>query len=82
MYCRICGSETDIRFYARNRGALCGSCAEDTPAKVGRATFDREYWGKESANVPESTKREFYSDYRASSNNLAEYIEATTSAVM
>ena len=82
MYCRICGTENDVKWHAQNRGALCASCAETTPPKVGRAEFDAAYWGAEAATVPESTRREFYSDYRASCDTLAGYTERTTSAVM
>jgi len=81
MYCRICGTEQDVEFRGGNRGALCASCAKDTPRKAGRAAFDAAYW-KGAGIVPESTKREFYSDYRSSTHTLAEYIERTTSAVM
>ena len=78
MYCMICGDENSVKYRGGNRGMLCDSCAADTPAKVDRARFDAEYWGAEASNVPESTKREFYSDYRASSNTLADYITTTT----
>jgi hypothetical protein len=43
---------------------------------VRRIDFDREYWAG-SSGVPESIKREFYSDYLASQHTVAEYIRAT-----
>jgi len=43
MTCRICGSEQDVKFYDGRRGALCASCAKDTPAKVSRAAFYEDY---------------------------------------
>jgi hypothetical protein len=76
MYCRICGDEANVRYYPRKRQALCRHCAKDTPAKVDRATFDKLYWGKD--DVPESTKREFYADYLASTcGSVASYVDAT-----
>jgi hypothetical protein len=81
MYCRICGDEKDVRYYAGKRQSLCRSCAKDTPAKVSRTTFDRVYWtGCEENDPPEGIRREFYADYLASRHgSVASYIEATTS---
>lgn len=81
MYCRICGTENGLKYYPRKLQTLCYACAEDTPAKVGREKFDREYWGTELPNVPESTRREFYEDYLCSTHTLPAYILATTSTV-
>ena len=79
MYCRICGDESNIKYYVSKRQSLCPSCAKDTPAKVGRESFDRKYWAKDD-DCPEAIRREFYADYLASSHGSIEsYIEATTS---
>jgi hypothetical protein len=80
MYCRICGNEEGAIHRPRRRQVLCASCSSDTPAKVARARFDRAYWNG-SDDVPEAIKREFYSDYLASTHTLAEYIEATTEPI-
>lgn len=87
MYCRICGETNGIQYYPSKHNTLCRHCAKDTPRKVSRETFDREYWKSDDHNegpdsVPESTKREFYSDYLASTHTLPEYIERTTSYAM
>lgn len=79
MYCRICGTEKSLKYYPRKLQTLCPPCAADTPAKVSKETFDREYWGVELPNVPESTRAEFYDDYLCSTHMLPEYILATTS---
>lgn len=78
MYCRICGSLNNVRYYATKRQSLCRFCAKDTPEKVGRSTFDKQYWGAD-VDVPESTRREFYSDYLSSSETVTDYIASTTS---
>lgn len=80
MNCRICGAGTESGvIYSSDHGmALCLRCEMDTPPKVGRAEFDRVYWGSGFANVPESTRREFYDDYRTSTLRLKSYIAATT----
>lgn len=78
MYCQVCGSEKDLKYYSNKRQTLCHACTEDTPAKVGREKFDKEYWGSELPNVLESTRREFYEDYLRSTHTLPEYLEATT----
>ncbi len=82
MYCRVCGDSRNVRFYSSKRQALCAACAKETPAKVGREAFDRQYWGGEAGTVPEAIKREFYSDYVASTHDLPDYIEHTASAVL
>ena len=82
MYCQICGTEKNIELRSGRRGVLCDDCARSTPAKVSRAEFDAAYWGRNAAEVPECTKREFYSDYRASEKGLQNYIKSTTSAAM
>jgi hypothetical protein len=81
MYCRICGDERNVSFRPQARQSLCDSCAADTPAKVGRAEFDRVYWRGDDAPPCEAIRREFYSDYLTSTHNLAEYVRRTTSAV-
>lgn len=77
MHCRICGDE-NARPRGRNRGFLCDSCAEDTPAKVCFETFKAKYFS-DDPNVPRAIARDFYDDYRSSTHNLEEYIEKTTS---
>jgi hypothetical protein len=74
MYCRICGDESGVEFRGRSRMALCESCHTDTPRKVSREEFDRVFWGTgpEAADVHESTRREFYDDYRTSTYGTAE----------
>lgn len=84
MYCRICGvtdDEVRIQYYPNKRQALCRHCAKGTPSKVGRIEFDRLYWAGATENdPPESTRREFYSDYLASRHSsVASYLAATTS---
>ena len=85
-YCRICGSEHDVAYRAAQRQSLCQSCWLDTPRKVSRESFDASYWKMEDgsdgrADVPMSTRNEFYSDYLASNDTLADYIAHTTSLV-
>ena len=83
MYCRICGSEENVRYYATKRQALCPYCSKDTPPKVNREAFDKKYWAGDNTPPPDSIKREFYADYLASCHGSIEsYIEATTSYVM
>jgi hypothetical protein len=81
MYCRICGDEKDVRYYATRRQSLCRSCAKDTPRKVGRESFDRVYWAGDE-HCPESVRREFYLDYLASNHgSVASYAQATSGAL-
>ncbi len=82
MYCRICGDESGVKYYPAKRQSLCPFCAKDTPRKVGRDAFDKAYWAGDDEPPPEGIKREFYSDYLASSYTLAEYIENTTSTTL
>ena len=82
MYCRICGDENDTRYYSTKRQTLCQSCAKDTPAKVSRETFDREYWSGDD-DVNDAIKREFYADYLASGHSsVKSYSAATTSPIL
>jgi ribosome-binding protein aMBF1 (putative translation factor) len=82
MHCRICG-DTDmgnLQYRERSRMTLCDSCHADTPAKVGREEFEREYWGDGIADVPHGTRQSFWEDYRASKHGkVADYLAATTS---
>ncbi len=77
MTCRICGSTKSVKYRNRSNMALCGYCHKDTPAKVSFTTFIKMYFGDDS-DVPQSTKGEFYSDYKTSTHNLQDYILATT----
>jgi hypothetical protein len=79
--CRICG-DPNGHLRIGNRGVLCDSCCDDTPRKVSREVFYREYFGADAATTPEAIKREFYDDYRSSTHTLADYIAATTSATV
>jgi hypothetical protein len=79
--CRICG-DPNGHLRIGNRGVLCDSCCADTPRKVSREVFYREYFGADAATTSEAIKREFYDDYRSSTHTLADYIAATTSATV
>jgi len=80
MSCRICGTERDVKFRLRSLMSLCATCHSTTPKKASRDYFDKKYWGKYAKDVPERTKREFFSDYKTSScKSVAEYYEQTTS---
>jgi len=82
MYCRICGSEKDVKFYPAKRQSLCKWCAADTPSKLSRDEFEKRYWGAEVDTVPTFFRREFYSDYLASDCDMEKYIDQTTSSVL
>ena len=82
MHCNICGDDRTAHYRPNQRQVLCDHCAENTPAKVSRSEFDKAYWNEpEAEQPPESTKREFYSDYLTSCNTLREYITATTAEI-
>jgi len=74
MYCRICGDTANVKYYPGKRQALCPHCSKDTPRKVSRENFDRQYWSGDS-DAPEGIRREFYADYLASSDTVQQYIE-------
>lgn len=80
MACKICGDE-NAKYYPSKLGSFCPTCAKETPRKVSRECFDLAYWGKERETVPESTKREFYDDYKSSVCNLERYIAETQTEV-
>jgi hypothetical protein len=85
-YCRICGDEKNVRYRPAQGQSLCNSCWQDTPAKVSRESFERAYWKRDDGSdgredVPESTRREFYADYLASTNTLKDYLASTTSSI-
>lgn len=79
MYCKICGSEENVKVHW-NKGfqALCNLCSEETPEKIGKSEFDQKYWGEDYQDVPASTRKEFYDDYRTSTHTFEEYVIATT----
>lgn len=79
MLCCVCGATDNVGRYWDKRQVLCDACATDTPDKVSRTMFDRLYWGVDYETVPVSMRREFYSDYLASTDTLDEYVIATTS---
>ena len=84
MYCRICGTEEDVAYRRAKRQALCRSCNADTPAKVGRESFDKIYWrGCPDNDPPEGIRREFYADYLTSHcGSVAQYVAETTSETL
>jgi len=79
-YCRVCGDDRDVRWYATKRQFLCRGCAATTPRKVSRSAFDRLYWDNPET-IPDHVKREFYSDYLTTALTVREYRERTTSTV-
>ena len=79
MQCLICGGEGG-QVREEQQLVLCDSCMDGTPAKVGKAEFIAGYFAGDHG-VGAHIAREFYSDYLASKNTLAEYIEKTTFAV-
>ena len=80
MHCFICASEKNLITRKDIFKTVCKECNKSTPTKVNREAFDTAYWGKTLAasQIPESTKREFYADYLASTHNLKAYLSATT----
>jgi len=78
MYCKICGTHRTVNYRRGPKMNLCDHCASETPKKASYTNFNKKYWA-EPAIVPESVKREFYSDYKASRHTVQEYIEATSS---
>lgn len=79
MYCKICGSTHNVMFYLdKGMQSLCDKCAPETPDKIGRSEFDQKYWGENYQEVPNSTRKEFYDDYRTSTHTFEEYVIATT----
>lgn len=82
MGCRICGDPT-ATYRGRSGLTLCDWCHEETPKKVDRETFEREYWKGWADTVPESIRREFYDDYRHSTYGpVADYVAATVSETL
>ena len=82
--CRICGSINNVSYHAGNKGMLCDFCAKDTPRKVGFERFVEVYFdGEDMTAYPnKSTAKEFYSDYRASTDTLKEYVQSTQIVVL
>lgn len=78
MKCQVCSSTDNVGRYWDKGLTLCDPCATDTPDKVSRIMFDRLYWGVDYLDVPECTRREFYSDYMHGVDTLDEYIRTTT----
>ena len=78
MYCKICGSYDDLKFYPSKRQTLCPYCASSTPRKIGRNDFYKAYFGDDLESVPHSTRKEFYEDYLRSEHGFDEYLNATT----
>lgn len=80
MYCRICGDETNVKYYPAKRQSLCRHCAKDTPAKVSFETFCKAiFQGDEEC--PHAIKRDFYDDYKASRDTLKEYAKAISEPI-
>jgi len=74
--CRVCGDE-EATYRGVQRQTMCEACRKGTPAKVGRAAFESQYWEGKAEEVPLSTRREFYSDYLTSTYTMRAYIKAT-----
>jgi hypothetical protein len=77
LRCRICGNEP-ATFQPAKHQSLCAACNDTTPRKVSRAAFELKYWERNVAHVPDSTRREFYADYLASTDDVDAYIIKTT----
>ena len=70
--CTVCGNATD-------NAMMCDQCQSETPDKMSRVEFDKQYWGEsDMGDVPECTRREFYSDYRVSVLSFSDYCDETT----
>lgn len=80
MYCRICGDESNVKFYPSKRQSLCDFCAKDTPAKVSFDTFCAAMF-KGDEDCPRSIMRDFYDDYKASSDTLDAYIRKASEPI-
>lgn len=95
LSCKICGSENApywfegewLKIYpGKGWQALCLPCAKKTPDKVTREQFEAKYWVNEDGScgaesVSPATRKEFYSDYLASTDTLESYIKTTTSVL-
>lgn len=92
MECAICGSEggevkvagqiikIEVKLHLdKGCQVLCDLCADQTPEKISKHRFDVAYWGENYQEVPTSTRKEFYDDYRTSTHNFEEYVAATKS---
>jgi len=77
MICRICGSDNQITFYWTHMMAMCRLCHAHGPPPIPYADFDDRYWSG-SDDVPYSTRKEFYSDYKTSGLSFERYCEETT----
>jgi hypothetical protein len=78
MYCHICGSENNVKFYLdKGMQSLCDLCAEETPEKIDKHRFDIAYWGEDYQEVPLEIRKEFYDDYRVSTHSFEEYVITT-----
>lgn len=78
MSCRVCGSEKS-EYVPTRRMSLCEICLADTPAKVSREEFEREYWDGQPEEVPSGVRISFWQDYLTSTcGSVAEYKRETT----
>lgn len=78
MGCRICGDNNGASYRMLKLQVLCPICDKDTPDKMNRSEFDAHYWGSKLSDIPNSIRREFYSDYLSSSLSFTDYKEQTT----
>ena len=80
MRCNICGTEeSDVQLYPKKAYQfLCHPCQKDTPRKVDKQSFCKAFFNTTSDKVPRGILKEFYSDYKVSTCNLKEYVEACT----
>lgn len=74
------------RYPAKGWQLLCRPCAQETPDKVTKEEFEASYWRNEDGScgaetVPPAIRKEFYSDYLASTNDLESYCKTTVSEV-
>jgi len=77
MVCRICGSDNTIVFYLTHMMAMCRPCHAQGVQPIPYADFDDRYWSS-ADDVPCSTRKEFYSDYKTSGLSFERYCEETT----
>ena len=57
---------------------LCDACSNDTPPKVCKEQFCKQYWGRNYQDVPYQIRNDFYEDYLLSPYDIKEYIRVTT----
>lgn len=81
MYCRICGTEDNVKYYHNLLQSVCRGCGKGMPDKVSREEFYLQYWGENYQEVLSAIRKEFYEDYLHSSDDVESYIKGTVSSV-